>query len=221
VDRIDLGEVNKGFLYDYNNAIAQADTLALPALNSYNFVPTTDIEEIHYNMLQIDYQLKFTTDSLTVEQQAYVEYVACLDMFYYGPGVLTARVILDIDEPQCDANKSSNRSKKHNKKLTKRPETDIQNTINSLVKVYPNPTQGNDLWFEFYDESTLDSDGGINYQLIDFSGRIVLQGSLNTKANHTFSIPLKAVAQGVYILQIRDQKGNNIANEKVVVNHKN
>ncbi|MGY6561749.1 MAG: T9SS type A sorting domain-containing protein [Luteibaculaceae bacterium] len=208
-ERIAFGELQKGYLYDLNNAIAERDTLTASTLLTTSFASDTEIEEIHFNMLQLAYQLFFTEDTLSVSQREYAENVACLDLFYYGPGVLTARNILEDYDINCD-----NSVKRSGKILTTRNEVKL-NTVNPKhIKVFPNPTSSKQInldFTNFTNEST-----NLEFVLSDIRGKILLNGRVKPNLGIE-TLNLGNLSEGLYILQLFDQNQKQVYYEKVLL----
>ncbi|HMO61274.1 MAG TPA: PQQ-dependent sugar dehydrogenase [Ferruginibacter sp.] len=83
-----------------------------------------------------------------------------------------------------------------------------RNRVNTL-KIYPNPA--NDVVLV---DCRLDEGLPVQYIIYETSGRIVLKGS---SIKNNFSIPLHTLNSGVYILQLINKAGKNIATQKIVV----
>jgi len=87
--------------------------------------------------------------------------------------------------------------------------TDDLEVDNSLMKVYPNPVEGQDLLF-------IDSYSTIagEYNLYDPQGRLAITGTKPRGiAHHSFST--QGIASGVYILKYREEK--KIQNQIIII----
>jgi hypothetical protein len=74
----------------------------------------------------------------------------------------------------------------------------IQNTLMTSLRIYPNPVRTN---------LTMDlqsaKGGQVNVQVIDYSGRILLNRSFNVQqGRNTLSLPMQQVGQGAYRLVV-------------------
>lgn len=76
-------------------------------------------------------------------------------------------------------------------------------------KIFPNPTASDIL----YVESMRNVSKPLTYQLYDMTGNLVLKGN---KTTNNFSIDLKGLAKGVYILKLYNGADVNVVTEKIV-----
>jgi hypothetical protein len=81
--------------------------------------------------------------------------------------------------------------------------------INNAVTLFPNPSKG------LITLSFSDFASGVSYQVIDFSGRVIVNHSIKESSVITHDIDLSNAAKGVYIISIKTDNGT--VNRKVII----
>jgi len=79
------------------------------------------------------------------------------------------------------------------------------NNINTQLKIYPNPSQGN----VFIETSA----SGLNYNILDFTGKVILSNTIN---HHKEQINLSEFDKGIYFIQLQNNDGI-IKTEKLIL----
>lgn len=80
---------------------------------------------------------------------------------------------------------------------------------NNAVTLYPNPSKGL-ITLSFGDYAS-----GVSYQVIDFSGRVILNHVINESSVISHDINLSNATKGVYIISIKSDNGT--VNKKVII----
>lgn|GEM_PF-4942649 len=161
------------------------------------------------------------TDSINVFRRLELrEPVFLTDTFYVGYEQLTDEPLLvgwdkntnTAENIFFNVNAAWEQNEEYNGSMMIRPIFDAENPVNSLdedrlslqtVQVWPNPAKG-----ELHIEGEADS-----YQLIDVTGKIILQGTLERNIEKTLILP--PTLKGLFLLVLR--KNNAVFSKKILV----
>jgi Zn-dependent metalloprotease len=82
----------------------------------------------------------------------------------------------------------------------------IENTDNSVINIYPNPTNGQ----LFIDIGNMTENNNVNYSICDMIGNIVRSGSLNASDKNVHAyISMEGCSKGVYFIRLYNEDLNN------------
>ncbi|MGY6561770.1 MAG: T9SS type A sorting domain-containing protein [Luteibaculaceae bacterium] len=197
--RYTLSHQQKGLLTDLTQAVSTANTALFEELAFEAILFNTEIEQTKLAILELINQMqKEKRIELSAEETAFLQEIACLDEFFYGDGVISARVLLDDDYLDCSNKSNRSENKRTNRRLVPSPAKAIINNTAEL-SLYPNPVKNNQTLFilaSIIDGATAD------YSIKDAQGKIVARGRVNPISKNMIALNVSSLAKGLYFVEV-------------------